>query len=248
MKKTILITGASRGIGAEIARAAGKADYKVGVNYLGSKAAAQALVREICDSGGEALALQADVSRLDDVERLFCELDAAYGPLDVLVNNAGKLANFRVDTTDESNLSGLFGVNMFGAFYCSREAIRRMSHAHGGKGGCIINMSSVASRLGGLSGGAAYAASKGAMDAFTLSLAKEVGLEGVRVNGLRPGLIETEIHEMHGGLAHVRELAKSLVPLGRSGTAAEVAAVALWLASDAASYVHGAVVDVSGGR
>ena len=194
------------------------------------------------------LAIQADVSQLGEVVKLFTQLDAAFGALDVLVNNAGVLANFRVDAVDEINLANLFGANVFSTYYCTREAIRRMSTAHGGKGGVIVNMSSVASRLGGLGGGSAYAASKGAIDAFNLALAKEVGAEGIRVNAIRPGLIETDIHEAHGGLAKMQQLAKTAVPLGRSGSAAEVAQVALWLASDASSYVHGSIVDVAGGR
>jgi NAD(P)-dependent dehydrogenase (short-subunit alcohol dehydrogenase family) len=206
------------------------------------------VVAQIRAAGGEATALQADVGQLDQVERMFAQLDAAFGPLDVLVNNAGVLAMFRVDAVDENNVADLFRANVFSAYFCSREAIRRMSTAHGGKGGVIINMSSVAARLGGLGGGAAYAASKGAIDSFNLALAKEVGAEGIRVNAIRPGLISTEIHELHGGIAKMEQMAKTAVPLGRAGSAAEVAEVALWLASDAASYVHGTVVDVAGGR
>ena len=247
-KPVMLVTGASRGIGAEIALLAGRSGYRVGVNYLRSEDAALNVVKEIQQAGGEAIALKADVSRLDQVVTLFKQLDAAFGTLDVLVNNAGVLANFRVDALDERNLTDIFSINVFSAYYCAREAIRRMSSVHGGKGGVIINMSSVAARLGGLGGGAAYAASKGAIDTFTLALAKEVGLEGIRVNAIRPGLISTEMHEVHGGIAKMELLAKTAVPLGRSGSAAEVAQVALWLASDAASYVHGSVIDVTGGR
>ena len=244
----MLVTGASRGIGAEIALLAGRSGYRVGVNYLRSEDAAFHVVKAIQQAGGEAIALKADVSRLDQVVTLFKQLDAAFGALDVLVNNAGVLANFRVDALDERNLTDIFSINVFSAYYCAREAIRRMSRVHGGKGGVIINLSSVAARLGGLGGGAAYAASKGAIDTFTLALAKEVGLEGIRVNAIRPGLISTEMHEVHGGIAKMELLAKTAVPLGRSGSAAEVAQVALWLASDAASYVHGSVIDVTGGR
>ena len=247
-KQVMLVTGASRGIGAEIALLAGRSGYRVGVNYLRSEDAALNVVKEIQQAGGEAIALKADVSRLDQVVTLFKQLDAAFGALDVLVNNAGVLANFRVDALDERNLTDIFSINVFSAYYCAREAIRRMSSVHGGKGGVIINLSSVAARLGGLGGGAAYAASKGAIDTFTLALAKEVGLEGIRVNAIRPGLISTEMHEVHGGIAKMELLAKTAVPLGRSGSAAEVAQVALWLASDAASYVHGSVIDVTGGR
>lgn len=247
MSPVMLVTGASRGIGAEIAKLAGRSGYRVGVNYHRSADAARAVVDEICSNGGRAVALQADVGQLDEVQRMFEQLDAEFGPLDVLVNNAGVLTSFRVDETEERRLEALLRANVYSAFYCSREAVRRMSTRYGGRGGAIVNMSSVAARLGGLAGGAAYAASKGAIDTFTLALAKEVGAEGIRVNALRPGLIATEIHEAHGGLAQMEQLAKT-VPLGRSGAAIEVAEAALWLASGAASYVHGAVLDVSGGR
>lgn len=248
MKKVMLITGASRGIGAEIALLAGRSGYRVGVNYLQSAAAANSVVARIREGGGEAIALQADVSRLDDVVTMFQQLDAALGAPDVLVNNAGVLANFRVDAVDAHNVVDVFSANVFSAYYCACEAIRRMSTAHGGKGGVIINLSSVASRLGGLRGGAAYAASKAAIDTFTLALAKEVGLEGIRVNAIRPGLISTDMHKVHGGVAKMELMAKTAVPMGRAGAASEVADVALWLASDAASYVHGSVIDVAGGR
>jgi NAD(P)-dependent dehydrogenase (short-subunit alcohol dehydrogenase family) len=247
MSPVMLVTGASRGIGAEIAKLAGRSGYRVGVNYHRSADSARAVVDEICSNGGRAVALQADVGRLDEVQRIFEQLDAEFGALDVLVNNAGVLASFRVDDTEERRLEALLRANVYSAFYCSREAVRRMSTRYGGKGGAIVNISSVAARLGGLAGGAAYAASKGAIDTFTLALAKEVGAEGIRVNALRPGLIATEIHEAHGGLAQMEQLAKT-VPLGRSGAASEVAEAALWLASGAASYVHGAVLDVAGGR
>ena len=244
----MLITGASRGIGAEIARMAARNGYQVGVNYNRSREEAHTLVDEIRDAGGSAVALQADVGHRDQVMRLFNELDKAYGRLDVLVNNAGVLANFRVDESTETNVTTVFRANVFSMYFCSREGVRRMSTRYGNKGGSIVNMSSVASRLGGLAGGAAYAASKGAVDTFTLALAKEVGPEGIRVNALRPGLIATDIHDAHGGVERMQAMAKSVVPMGRSGTAAEVAEAVIWLASDAASYVHGAVLDVAGGR
>ncbi len=246
--KVMLVTGASRGIGAEIALLAGRNGWRVGVNYLNSAGPAKEVVRQIASAGGQAVALQADVGQLDAVVRMFAQLDEAFGRCDALVNNAGVLANFRVDTVDDRNVADLFRANVFSAYYCSREAIRRMSTAHGGKGGVIVNMSSVASRLGGLGGGAAYAASKGAIDSFNLALAKEVGPEGIRVNAIRPGLISTEIHNVHGGIEKMEQMAKTAVPLGRAGSALEVAEVALWLCSDAASYVHGTVVDVAGGR
>lgn len=248
MTKTILVTGASRGIGAEIAVAAGERGWRVGVNYHRSEAAAQDVVRRVRAAGGQAAALQADVGRLPEVKRMFAQLDEAFGPLDMLVNNAGVLASFRITEVDEDNVRSLYEANVFSAYYCAGEAVRRMAMSLGGKGGAIVNMSSVASRLGGLGGGSAYAGSKGALDSFNLALAKEVGRDGIRVNALRPGLIATEIHNVHGGIAQMQEMAKTAVPMGRAGTAREVAEAALWLASEAASYVHGTVVDVAGGR
>lgn len=246
--KVMLVTGASRGIGAEIARLAGALGYRVGVNYLRSEKAANDVVDNIQKSGGEAIALKADVGKLHEVVAMFAKLDSVFGAPDVLVNNAGVLANFRVDAVDEHNLAEIFSANVFSAYYCACEAVKRMSTIHGGQGGVIINMSSVASRLGGLGGGTAYAASKGAIETFTLALAKEVGGEGIRVNAMRPGLISTDIHDMHGGIEKMEALAKTVVPLGRAGSANEVAQVALWLASSASSYVHGSVIDVAGGR
>ena len=248
VEKTILVTGASRGIGAAIALAAGAAGYRVVVNFNRSAAAANEVVEKIMASGGKALAVQADVSRDDEVQELFQTIDKEFGGLDMLVNNAGVLSNFLVSEATPGLLDEILHSNLYSAFYCSREAINRMSTAKGGLGGVIVNMSSVASRLGGLSGGAAYAASKGAIDSFTLALAKEVGTSGIRVNAVRPGLIETEIHSIHGGLDKVRNLAKTAVPMGRSGNAKEVARTVLWLGSDDASYVHGTCIDVAGGR
>jgi len=243
--RTILVTGGSRGIGAAIATLAGGAGYRVAVNYVRNADAAGKVVKAIEAVGGTAVALQGDVGDDAQVKRLFAEIDAKLGRIDVLVNNAGILGNRRVEEMDEETLLGIFRANVFSMYYCAREAIRRMSTKHGGKGGAIVNLSSVASRLGGLAGGSHYAATKGAIDTFSLALAKEVGTEGIRVNAIRPGLIETDIHEVHGGINP--ELAKA-VPLGRAGAADEVARVALWLASDESSYVHGAVIDVSGGR
>ena len=248
MTKTILVTGASRGIGAEIAVAAGERGWRVGVNYHRSEHAAQDVLRRVEAAGGKAVALQADAGKLAEVKRMFAQLDQAFGPLDVLVNNAGVLASFRITEVDEDNVRSLYEANVFSAYYCAGEAVRRMATSRGGKGGAIVNMSSVASRLGGLAGGSAYAGSKGALDAFNLALAREVGRDGIRVNALRPGLIATEIHNVHGGVAQMQEMAKTAVPMGRAGSAREVAEAALWLASDAASYVHGTVVDVAGGR
>ena len=245
MSKVMVVTGASRGIGAAVARLAGSSGYDVAVNYVRNAKAAEDVVNAVRASGRNAIALQADVGHDDEVKRLFAEVDAKLGRLDVLVNNAGILGNRRVEDMDEEALMGIFRANVFSMYFCAREAVRRMSTKHGGKGGAIVNMSSVASRLGGLAGGSHYAASKGAIDTFSLALAKEVGGEGIRVNTIRPGLIDTEIHDVHGGM---NEALVRSVPIGRSGRADEVARTALWLASDEASYVHGAIVDVSGGR
>ncbi len=246
--RIMLVTGGSRGIGAAIARAAGRAGYRVGLNYLRNEAAAQAVVADIRAAGGQAIALQADVGQLDQVVRMFAQLDEAFGKLDVLINNAGVLASFRVDELEPEQLLSMYQSNVFSSYYCAREAVRRMSSAHGGRGGVILNLGSMAAKLGGLGGGAAYAGSKGAIDSFTFSLAKEVGREGIRVNCIRPGLIATDMQNLHGGIEKVEAMAKTAVPLGRSGRADEVAETAIWLASEAASYVHGAIIDVSGGR
>ena len=246
--RVMLVTGGSRGIGAAVARAAGRRGWRVGVNYLSREDAAQAVVADVRRAGGDAVALRADVGRPAEVERLYGELDAAFGRIDALVNNAGVLASFRVAETDEERLEAMFRANVYSMFYCAREAVRRMSTAHGGQGGGIVNLSSVAARLGGLGGVAAYAATKGAIDSFTVALAKEVAREGIRVNALRPGLIDTDIQDAQGGIEHINRVAEAVVPLGRTGTADEVAEAVMWLLSDAASYVHGAILDVSGGR
>ena len=246
--KNVLITGASRGIGQAIARLAAQQGWSIGLNYHRSAQEAQALADELRQMGAKVVCLQADVSQQAQVKSMFREFDEALGPLHALINNAGVLASFLITEVDETNLSQLYGANVFSAYYCAREAVLRMSTTRGGAGGAIINMSSVASRLGGLSGGSAYAGSKGALDSFNLALAKEVGSQGIRVNAIRPGLIATEIHNVHGGIAQMQTMAKTAVPMGRSGTAEEVAKVALWLAGDDASYVHGTIVDVAGGR
>ncbi len=244
-RRVLVVTGGSRGIGASVARLAAIAGYDVAVNFVRNAQAADAVVKAVEAAGGRGAAFRADVGNDADVKRMFAEVDAKLGRVAVLVNNAGILGNRRVEDMNEESLQEIFRANVFSMYYCSREAVRRMSTKHGGQGGVIVNMSSVASRLGGLAGGSHYAATKGAVDSFSLALAKEVGGEGIRVNTIRPGLIETEIHDVHGGMNE--QLARS-VPLGRSGTADEVARTVLWLASDDASYVHGAVVDVAGGR
>lgn len=246
--KNILITGASRGIGQAIARQAAQQGWSIGLNYNQSQSQALSLAEELRQMGVKVVCLQADVSQQSEVQRMFREFDEALGPLHALINNAGILASFLITEADETQLNRLYGANVFSAYYCAREAVLRMSTAHGGSGGAIVNMSSVASRLGGLSGGSAYAGSKGALDSFNLALAKEVGAQGVRVNAIRPGLIATDIHNVHGGIDQMKIMAKTAVPMGRSGTAEEVAKVAMWLAGPEASYVHGSIVDVAGGR
>jgi short-subunit dehydrogenase len=246
--KNILITGASRGIGQAIARQAAQQGWSIGLNYNQSQSEALSLADELRQMGVKVVCLQADVSQQSEVQRMFREFDENVGPLHALINNAGILASFLITEADETKLNRLYGANVFSAYYCAREAVLRMSTAHGGSGGAIVNMSSVASRLGGLSGGSAYAGSKGALDSFNLALAKEVGAQGVRVNAIRPGLIATDIHNVHGGIDQMKIMAKTAVPLGRSGTPEEVAKVAMWLAGPEASYVHGSIVDVAGGR
>ena len=247
-RKVMIVTGAGRGIGAAIARLAGASGYDVCVNYARSAKEAGEVVADIVKAGGRAIAVQADVSRDEDVKRLFAETDSKLGRVDVLVNNAGIIGKqCRADAMTPELLLSVFAANTFSVFYCNREAIRRMSTAHGGKGGAIVIISSVAAKHGGLPAETPYAASKGALDSMTVGLAKEVGKEGVRVVSVRPGLIETAIHEAHGGQAVLDALAPT-VPLGRIGTPEELAQSVLWLASDAASYVHGAVIEVSGGR
>ena len=246
--KVMVVTGAGRGIGAAIAGLAGKRGYAVCVNYARSRDAAETLAAGINAGGGKAVAIQADVSVEAEAKRLFAEVDRALGRVDVLVNNAGIIGRqCRVDEMDAKLLADVFAANTFSTFYCTKEALRRMSTKHGGKGGAIVNISSAAARHGGLPAETHYAASKGAIDSFTVGLAKEVGTEGVRVNAVRPGFIVTAIHEAHGGEATARAVGPT-VPIGRVGQPAEVAELVLWLASDAASYMHGAIVDVSGGR
>jgi len=246
--KNILITGASRGIGQAIARLAAQQGWSIGLNYNQSQTEPMSLAEELRQMGTKVICLQADVSQQSQVKRMFSEFDEALGPIHALINNAGILASIMITDVDETNVHRLYSANVFSVYYCAREAVLRMSTAHGGSGGAIVNMSSVASRLGGLAGGSAYAGSKGALDSFNLALAKEVGTQGIRVNAVRPGLIATEIHNVHGGIDQMKILAKTAVPMGRSGTAEEVAKVVMWLAGPDASYVHGSIVDVAGGR
>jgi NAD(P)-dependent dehydrogenase (short-subunit alcohol dehydrogenase family) len=246
--KVMVVTGGSRGIGAAIARQASRQGYRVCINYRSDAAAAEQLVEALRKEGGEAIAVQADVARQDEVRRLFAAVDDGLGRLDVLINNAGVVGGVcAAADVDCAALEQVFATNVFSLFYCSSEAVRRMAKSHGGAGGVIINMSSAAARHGGMPREAHYAATKGATDSYTIALAKELGTDGIRVNAIRPGVIETSIHDVHGGAETIRKVAPT-IPLGRAGAPEEVADVVLWLASDAASYVHGAIIDVSGGR
>jgi NAD(P)-dependent dehydrogenase (short-subunit alcohol dehydrogenase family) len=246
--KTILITGASRGIGAACARLAAGRGWQVCINYRSDIDAAGAVVRAIEEAGGSAFAVQADVSREDEVLRLFAEVDARGGRLGALVNNAGILARqTRVEAMDADRINRILATNVTGSFLCAREAVLRMSSRRGGSGGAIVNVSSRAGVLGAAGEYVDYAASKAALDALTIGLAKEVAGEGIRVNGVRPGLIDTEMHASGGEPGRIERL-KSSVPMGRGGEAIEVARAVLWLLSDEASYTTGAFIDVSGGR
>ena len=248
MSKIVLITGGSRGIGAATAHLAAQRGYTVCISYLNNAAAAEAVVADIVSAGGAALALQADVSVEAELVRLFAQIDARLGPLAALVNNAGVLEQqARVEQMDAARLQRVFATNVLGSFLCAREAVRRMSTRNGGSGGAIVNLSSGASRLGSPNEYVDYAASKGAIDTFTIGLAKEVAAEGIRVNAVRPGLIYTEIHASGGEPERVDRL-KLSVPMQRGGSAEEVAQTIVWLLSDEASYVTGALLDVTGGR
>ncbi|WP_409526390.1 SDR family oxidoreductase [Nitrincola sp. MINF-07-Sa-05] len=248
MDQVIIITGGSRGIGAATARLAAKRGYAVCINYISNEAAAQALVKEIESAGGKAIAVAADVAKEADIIRLFDTVDQALGPVTALVNNAGILeTQMRVDQMDAARLTRIFTANITGSFICSREAIKRMSTRHGGQGGAIVNVSSVAARLGSPGEYVDYAASKGAVDALTIGLSKEVAEEGIRVNAVRPGFIYTDIHAAGGEPGRVDRV-KSAVPMKRGGQPEEVATAILWLLSDEASYATGTFIDLAGGR
>ena len=248
MNKVLLMTGASRGIGAATAVLAAQAGYAVAVNYHRNAEAAARVVAQIEAHGGQAVALQADVSQETEILRLFDEVAAQLGPVAALVNNAGILEKqARVDEMSAGRLARVWQTNVAGPFLCCREAVRRMSTRHGGAGGSIVNVSSRAVQLGAPGEYVDYAMSKGALDTLTVGLSKEVAAEGIRVNGVRPGIIETEIHALGGEPGRAARLGPGL-PLGRAGTAEEVAQAILWLLSDAASYVTGSFIDVGGGR
>ncbi len=248
MDPVILITGGSRGIGAATARLAAEAGYAVAVNYLSNRETAEALVAELEATGTRAVALQADVSREAEVVAMFDRVESELGSLTALVNNAGILEpQARLDEMGADRINRVLHTNVTGSFLCAREAVRRMSTAHGGAGGAIVNVSSAASRLGSPGEYIDYAASKGAIDSLTLGLSKEVAAEGIRVNAVRPGVIYTDIHASGGEPARVDRIGPTL-PMGRGGYPEEVARAILWLLSAEASYTTGSFVEISGGR
>lgn len=248
MSKVVLITGGSRGIGAATALLAARQGYAVAVNYAANSLAADEVVRQIRQEGGQAMSVHADVAKEQDVVAMFEKVDAKFGRLTALVNNAGVVdQTSRVDGMTLARLQRMFEINVFGSFLCAREAIKRMSTRYGGPGGAIVNVSSAAARLGSPAQYVDYAAAKGAIDTFTTGLAKEVAAERIRVNAVRPGIIETDIHASGGLPNRVRDLGPT-APMQRAGTAAEVAESIVWLLSENSSYTTGAFLDVSGGR
>lgn len=243
----LIVTGASRGIGAATARLAASRGYAVAVNYARNRDAASGVVNDITSAGGQAIAVEADVSDEAEVRLLFAAADAL-GPLKGLVNNAGILeTQMRLDAMDAARIQRVFSTNVVGPFLCSREAVRRMSTAYGGSGGAIVNVSSAAARIGSPNEYIDYAASKGALDTMTISLAQEVAQEGIRVNGVRAGFIYTDMHASGGEPGRVDRV-KAFVPMKRGGHPEEVAHAILWLLSDEASFTTGAFIDVTGGR
>ncbi len=248
MDEVLIITGASRGIGAATARIAGRSGYVVCVNYLKNKAAAKQIVEEINADGGRALAVGADISREEEVVKLFRTVDDKLGKISALVNNAGILeTQMRIEDMNAARLKRVFLTNVIGSFLCAREAVKRMSTKNGGKGGAIVNVSSAAARLGSAGEYVDYAASKGAVDTFTRGLAQEVAEEGIRVNAVRPGVIDTDIHSSGGEPGRV-ERVKASIPMKRGGSAEEVAKAIMWLLSSESSYTTGSLLEVSGGR
>ncbi|WP_192363111.1 SDR family oxidoreductase [Mesorhizobium mediterraneum] len=247
-KKVLLVTGGGRGIGAATSRLAAKAGYRVAINYASNEAAAAALVEAIEQDGGEALAIKGDVGSEADIQAMFERIDHVFGPLHALVNNAGVVdQRARVDEMSGARLERMMRINVIGSMICAREAVKRMSTSHGGKGGAIVNVSSIAARIGGPGEYVDYAASKGAIDSFTIGLAREVAGEGIRVNAVSPGIVDTEIHASGGQPDRVERMRHG-VPMQRAGTTEEVATAILWLLSDGASYTTGANLEVGGGR
>ena len=248
MNQTMIVTGGSRGIGAAISRMAASRGYAVVVNYVADASAAAEVVDGIRSSGGRAIAVQADLAHESDVVRLFRAADHEFGTLTTLVNNAGISGGFaRVDEVTEAILKRVFAVNVTGSFLCAREAVRRMSTRHGGLGGSIVTISSRAAVIGGAGEWVHYASTKGALDTFTVGLAREVAREGIRVNGIATGLVETGMHAEAGAPDRPAKMIPT-IPMARSGQPEEIAEAVLWLASPAASYVTGTTLAVAGGR
>ncbi len=248
MKRVLLITGGSRGIGAATALLAAQDGWAVAVNYANNQAAANQVVQAIAQTGGQAIAVQGDVADEAQIARLFATVDQQLGRVTGLVNNAGVVdVTARVEEMSWERLERMMRINVLGTFACAKEAIRRMSTRHGGQGGVIVNLSSAAARLGAPGQYVDYAASKGAVDTFTVGLAKELATENIRVNAVRPGVIDTDIHASGGLPNRARDLAPQ-IPMQRPGTAQETAQAIVWLLSDKASYVTGTCLDVTGGR
>jgi NAD(P)-dependent dehydrogenase (short-subunit alcohol dehydrogenase family) len=245
---TLIVTGASRGIGAAVARLAGQHGYAVAVNFNSGEAGAKKVAGDIVSAGGRASPIRGDISREEEILRLFQTAEQDLGPIKALVNNAGVTGGFaRVENVTAKAIEKAFAVNVTGAILCAREAVRRMSTKRGGSGGAIVNVSSIAARTGAAGEWVHYAAAKGAIDSFTLGLAREVATEGIRVNAVKPGLVDTEIHAANGEPGRLQRLMPT-IPMNRAGQPEEIAEAVLWLLSPAASYVTGSILEIGGGR